>query len=367
MRNNCESVQMSYSELKVVHFPERLASLAAGKRIAPAQVQLIISDLCNQDCVFCAYRMSGYSSNQLFRDAEGSNNPKRFIPTAKACEIIEDMASEGVLAAQFTGGGEPTVHPDHLSIFKYALEHDLKCALVTNGQLLRDGWRDILPWFAWLRVSLDAGTPESYASIRRAPKGAFRKALANVNNLVRCRDLNKTGCVIGTSFIVTKENWQEVYAAALLASEYGADNFRIAACFTPQLADYYFDFRAEALEQVAKTVELLPKGFVIDMFSKRLDDLDSGAPTYKSCGYQHFNVYIGGDLNVYRCCNTAYNEIGMVGSLRERRFKDWLRDPEVTGRYFGFDARVCEHCAFNRQNSVINFLTSDPPKHVEFV
>ena len=85
-------------------------------RSAPAQVQLILSDLCNHDCSFCAYRLSGYTSNMNFADVDGNKNPRRMIPTEKALEIVKDCSTLGVQGLQFTGGGEPTVHPDHLHL-----------------------------------------------------------------------------------------------------------------------------------------------------------------------------------------------------------------------------------------------------------
>ena len=69
--------------MKVYWHRDRLDALARGEVPSPTQVQLIISDLCNQDCSFCAYRMSGNLSNELFGEAreDGSinNNPNRMI------------------------------------------------------------------------------------------------------------------------------------------------------------------------------------------------------------------------------------------------------------------------------------------------
>ena len=72
-----------YSQLKPVFWLDRLHSLRDGIAPAPVHVQLVLSDLCNQDCGFCAYRMSSGLSNELF--PQGSRkNPNRMIDTAKA-------------------------------------------------------------------------------------------------------------------------------------------------------------------------------------------------------------------------------------------------------------------------------------------
>jgi Fe-coproporphyrin III synthase len=93
-----------YSQLKPAWHPQALEVLRQGGTPRPIHVQLILSDLCNQDCHFCAYRMSAGLSNELFGTAE-THNPNRKIPTPKALEIVEDCAELGVKAIQFTGGG----------------------------------------------------------------------------------------------------------------------------------------------------------------------------------------------------------------------------------------------------------------------
>ena len=87
-----------YAELKPVWWFARDGKLPD----APKQVQLILSDLCNQDCHFCAYRMSGYTSNELFigdseRAAYGHDNPKRWIPTERALRFIDEFKRAGKL------------------------------------------------------------------------------------------------------------------------------------------------------------------------------------------------------------------------------------------------------------------------------
>ena len=99
---------------------------------------------------------------------------------------------------------------------------------------------------------------------------------------------------------------------------------------------------------------------IIDLFGRRLSDLEHGSPDHPFCGYQYFTVYIGGDLNVYRCCSTAYTLHGKLASLRDQRFS------EAKLNYAPFDARGCQFCQFLGQNRVINGLI-EKPTHVDFV
>ena len=339
-----------YSQLKPLLHAEQLNDLRRGVKPVPVHVQLILSDLCNQDCGFCAYRMSTGLSTELFHI--GSNhNPNRKIATEKALEILDDCADIGVKAIQFTGGGEPTVHKDHLAIFAHAQSLGLKTALVTNGVRLKPDYPIMA--MSWIRVSVDAGTPATYAKVRNVPDLHWDKVWTNLESL---HDYDGN---LGIGFVVTKDNQHEIAECAKLAQEVGADNMRIGAVFSSEGSNYY-DTVAGVEREIERAKTLETDEFkIIDLFGRRISNLDAGNPDEEFCGYQYFTAYIGADLNVYRCCNTAYTKKGKVGSLENMRFRDF------TGAYAPFDARNCTFCQFIGQNKAINAaLNTDDPEFV---
>lgn len=333
-----------YSPLKVFHHQDRLDALRRGEQPIPTQVQLIISDLCNHNCSFCAYRQDGYSSNQLFSvlrpDGTKNNNPNRMIAYDKVCEILDDCRDMGVQAVQITGGGEPTVHPQHEQIFRGVLDRGLELALVTNGARLTDSTMEVLAHAAWVRVSIDAGTAATYSSVREISPIAFDRTWANVRKLVNTRRRLNGKCRIGIGFVVTRENWQEVTAAAALARDAGVNNIRLSAFFQNDGAEYYKSFFDQAADECRRAEELSTPAFtVFNNFGERLHDLAEESPDYSFCGYQHFTTYIGADLNVYRCCVLAYNDQGKVGSLKNQRFADLWNSQAKQENFAHFDAR----------------------------
>lgn len=351
-----------YSSLKAAYHIEKIARLRDGLQIIPSHVQLIISDLCNQNCHFCAYRMDGGFSTEQFgemKDGKLIKNPNRRIPEGKAIEILNDCIDVGVKAVQFTGGGEPTVHPHHIDIFRHAKWLGLKTGLVTNGLVMREP--EVLADMDWVRISLDAGTSETYENIRES-KG-FDKVLSNIRTLV---DIG-TPCVIGIGFVVTKENGGQIGIACKIAKDLGVSYIRLSAMFSEEGSRYYSGLVPVMQEVIEEAKELETETFrVVDLFSHRLGDLDQGSPKHEFCGYQNFTVYIGGDQKVYRCCTTSYTKHGEVGDLREQTFKEWLTSWEKKELYEKFDARSCHHCQFHAQNEVINYLVNEPT-HVDFV
>ena len=365
----------AYSPYKAVHHADRLDTLRKGDQPVPVQVQLIISDLCNHNCSFCAYRMEGYTSNQNFGEWDAvnnmiNNNPNRMIPFEKCTEILDDCVELGVKALQFTGGGEPTVHPKHKEIFEYTIEKGLDLSLVSNGTVMRDGVPEILAQGSWVRFSVDAGNSSSYASIREVPESFFDKTLSNIRKVVEAREKEAdSSLVIGVGFVVTKENWKEIYEAVRTYSDLGVDNARLSAVFTPEDFEYHKEYYEEAKELVLKAQQdFETEDFkVFNLFGDRAEDLIQHNPDYDFCGYMHFNVYIGGDLKVYTCCNNAYSTLGDMGSLEEQRFKDYWNSSEKLSNYASFNAKACSRCMFNNKNKFINYLIESDPVHVNYV
>jgi MoaA/NifB/PqqE/SkfB family radical SAM enzyme len=362
------SQQGIYSEDKLVWWYARERGLPK----APIQVQLILSALCNQDCHFCAYRMSGYTSNQLFMGdavpaAKGHNNPTRWMPTQRALDLISEIGGLNCLSVQFTGGGEPTVHPHHEQIFESALGHGLRCSLVSNGIRWSDELiRDILPRFDWVRVSIDAGDPESYARIRRSPVAHWSKAWTHVSSLAWRKPAS---CQLGAGFVVTPESYKQIPEFAHLAREQGADNCRFTAMFSAEDESPFVEIYDEICDLIAKArLSETPKFTVYDNFGSRFSDLAQHAPDYSNCGYQHYTTYIGDDLKVYRCCVLAYNKRGLVadGDLTNQSFETYWKSKARKEDMGTFDARGCERCQFNAKNRALNYVMQDRPEHVEW-
>lgn len=359
-----------YSPLKILHHHDRLEQLRKGEQIVPAQVQLIISDLCNQDCAFCAYRTSGYSSNQLFMlDAKpasfGHNNPVRMIPYAKIVEILNDCRDMGVGAIQLTGGGEPSVHPGFTQILEDIHDRGLDLALVSNGVRLSASNIEHLARAKWVRISVDAGTPETYCSVRRVSPVHWKQATDNIRKLAEAK---QPGMLLGVGFVVTKDNYLEIVKGTELAKELGADNIRISAVFQNEDSEYFDGAYSDILSQIAEARALADDKFtVFDNFGERYSDLRQKAPDYGFCGFQQFTTYIGGDMNVYRCCVTSYNEQGLIGSLKEQSFRQLWESEAKKQNFASFDARSCQRCMFNNKNRVILYAIDPDPQHVNYV
>lgn len=336
-----------YSHLKAFKFPDRLEALRMGMVAGPVHVQLILSDLCNQDCGFCAFRDS---SRGLFAEG-GNHNPNRRLAFDKVLEILDDCVDLGVRAIELTGGGEPSIHPQFAQVIEAINARGLQWGIVTNGVRMQD-----LSTAAWIRVSLDAGSAETYARLRRVEPEHFARALATIERWKP-----------GVSFVVTRENWHEIYDAAVLVKGLGAQNMRVRAHLdVGEKASLFDGFLALARELERRAGELSDAHFELHtQLDADLRAMGEGTQDYERCGYQHFTTWIGADQNLYRCCLYAYTPRGLIGSIKGRRFKDVWREVAHPD-FLKFNARACANCRYGPINRAINEVI-DPDPSAAFV
>ncbi len=354
-----------YATQKLAWHRDRIGSIRNQDPVTPIEIQFILSDLCNQDCHFCAYRASAGLSSELFVERKGdevNRNPNRMIPHDKAEEIIRDASTLGVRSIIFTGGGEPTVHPNHLELMALAQSLGIKTALNTNGVLLRDGWEEVYKRMTYIRISVDAGTPEEYASIRGSTKDTYAKVLDNIAKISRVCEPHTT---VGVGYVVTPENYVNLLMGVCNLKKTGVGYVRLACMQSEDGKDAYSeDSWLGASEAASDVAEMLSTDefSVVNLF----DSVIGRRPDYPECHFQKVVLYIGGDLNIYRCCYTAYTELGRTSSLKDRSLIDWFEDDAVHEDYRAFDARSCATCPLNAKNEVLNYLAGEPA-HVDFV
>jgi MoaA/NifB/PqqE/SkfB family radical SAM enzyme len=335
-----------YSPFKIVHHPEMLDALKLVMQPIPIHIHLVPTNKCNHRCLFCAYRMKGYLSNSEF-------NCTHEIPSEHIVKLLD--TAEGVRAVQLTGGGEPLCHPNISEIISAIISRELDLAIVTNGSLLTDSLiNQIADYTTWIRISMDAGTRNTYRTIRSADD--FEKVWKMIQKLNKI----KGETTVGVGYVICFENYKEIYEAAKRAKDCGVDNFRISAVFTPQGYDYFSGWDHEA-EELARQVKLLQdEDFrVFNLFGLRIQDLTFTTQDYDYCGTKDFQTYIGADGYIYTCCTLAYNQQGKIVDLNDF---DW-NFQEAWGsrekRNLFQRHNPCLHCRFpcmyQEKNQFINY------------
>lgn len=150
------------------------------------------SDVCNLSCTGCTY---------------GHDDPERKPPPINfPFQQIAGIARLKPASMVIIGGGEPTLYRSGRYRFQevvdeiYATNPGIQVALVTNGTFKPAGdWPDRL---AWIRLSLDAATPGTYAGFRGRP--TFRQVVANFLSY-----LDHGARHVGISFLFARSNVHE--------------------------------------------------------------------------------------------------------------------------------------------------------------
>ena len=77
------------------------------------------------------------------------------MPTETVLKALDSFRAIGVTGVEFTGGGEPSIHPDFKKIVRYAKDLGFSLGICTNGARFgkdRPIKKDIVELFDWVRL-----------------------------------------------------------------------------------------------------------------------------------------------------------------------------------------------------------------------
>ncbi len=350
-----------YSNLKFLHYTDRLDALREHRMAAPVHIRIKPINHCNHDCWYCAYRVENL---QLGEDIDYKDK----IPEAKMFEIVEDVVEMGVKAVTFSGGGEPLLYKPLPEVVRRLAAGGVRVATLTNGANLKGRMADAFAEHGtWVRVSTDAWDDASFAKSRRIKEGEFTALLRNM------ADFSARGsrCVLGVSFIIDETNCDHLYEACVQFKQAGVNHVKLSGVVVSNSGfennAYHARIRARVEPQIALARGLADDRFaVIDHYHELEERFEKH---YRSCPYLMYLTVIGADSVVYTCQDKAFTVAGTLGSIKERRFKDFWFSEENRQRVYGLDpSLVCNHhCVTHAKNLAIHDVLSIDPEHGTFV
>jgi Fe-coproporphyrin III synthase len=350
-----------YSKLKFLRFRDQLEALETGHIAPPVHVRIKPMNPCDHDCWYCAYHVENLQLGNLMEY-------KDRLPRDKMMEIIDDLAEMGVKAVTFSGGGEPLIYPHITEALNKLGESGIKLATLTNGSHLHE---DIAAAFArygtWIRVSIDGWDPESYAKIRNVKLTEFDLVLNNMRNFANL----DSSCVLGINYVIDNQNYGHVFEFSKLMKDVGVNHLKIMGVIVSndgKLSNEYHDeIRANVEQQINQAKSLEDEKFkIIDHYHEFPERFDK---EYQTCPSMQFLTIIGADSKVYSCHDKAYTELGLLGSIENRRFKDFWYSNENGKRLRELNPSIdCQHhCAEHKRNLLLHEYMDVDQGHMEFV
>lgn len=213
---------MSYvAPVKAFAHLDRIVGWQQGQKPAPVTVEIDLSNRCYLGCQSCHFAHTHSrgpwvsKARRLPMAWEGSGD---LADRTMIDRALVEMQQVGVKGLVWSGGGEPTLHPDWLEIVTLARSLGFEQGMYTAGGLLTESSATILAQSAaWVVVSLDCADAATYAAEKRVAPAYFDQACRGIRALASAR-----AAVVGVSFLLHAENWNTADAMLVLARSLGA-------------------------------------------------------------------------------------------------------------------------------------------------
>lgn len=354
---------------KMMFHPGRVASwLDAGedwdrlKTIYPIYIELSPFGACNHRCVFCAMDYVGYKG--------------RFLDTDVMAGRLEEMAGLGVKSIMFGGEGEPLLHKDIGRLTSMVHGSGIDLAITTNGVRLTPEYADAhLDKISWIKVSLNAGTAETYAQIHRASPDDFHTVIANLKHAVQVRNANHHPCTLGCQLLLLPENAGEVETLIRLCKEEIGLDYLVVKPYSQHmssLTDRYSHIDYSRYLELGQGWTAMNSDTFQVIFREKTMANHLKQKAYPTChSTPMFWAYVMAGGDVYSCSAYLGDPRFNLGNLHEQSFRDiWEgegRKKNLELLHRNFDIDTCRNnCRMDAVNRYLWELKK-PHRHVNFI
>ncbi|MBU4263803.1 MAG: radical SAM protein [Proteobacteria bacterium] len=346
---------------KLMYHVKRVNKWLAGELVYPLYIEMSPAGLCNHRCTFCALDFMGYK--------------KRFLDADILSQRFAEMGHLGVKSVMFGGEGEPLLHRDIGRMTRDASRAGIDVAITTNGVFFGQGLaEEILCCTKWIKVSINAGDPATYARIHNTREDDFAKVLHNLENAVRVKKKTKSQCVLGAQLLLLPENFHEVMLLAGLVKDIGLDYLVIKPYSHHPLTESsrYKNISYEGLDDMCRQADSLRSDdFEVVIRRDTMQRWNKQYRRYHHCRALPFWSYIDSAGNVWGCSMYMGDDRFLYGNIHRNSFQEiwegaarrhslhWVENELDTG-----NCRV--NCRMDKVNTYLWEL-ENPPDHVNFI
>jgi radical SAM protein with 4Fe4S-binding SPASM domain len=346
---------------KLIFHPDRVSRWLDGEDIYPIYAEISPSGACNHRCTFCALDFMEYKP--------------RFLNTDILKERLSEMGRLGLRSVMYGGEGEPFLHKDLADIIVHTKRSGIDVGITTNGVLLSPAISEkILGSTAWIKVSLNAGTAETYAKVHRTQAQDFERVIGNLKEAVSIQKRLGTDCTIGVQMVLIPENADTAEDLARTAKEIGLRYVVIkpysqhhkSITQTYSEVDYAkFQYLKEKLAPYADS------SFSVIFREKTMQKMKRTKRGYERCLALPFWSYIDSGGNVWGCSAYLSDDAFRYGNISEQTFEQiWKGQRRRENLRMVATELDPEECRMNCRMDEINLYLwelAHPSAHVNFI
>lgn len=346
---------------KLIFHPALVSKWLKGEDIYPIYMEISPSGACNHRCIFCALDFVGYEA--------------RFLDASILKERLSEMGNLGVKSIMYAGEGEPLLHRNIADIILHTKKAGIDVALTTNGVLLSKSlFEQIAGSVSWIKVSINAGTPETYGRIHKTKQDDFQRVMQNLEEAARAVKDSGLNCTLGAQAVLLPENAGEMETLAEKIKGIGL-KYLVVKPYSQHLKSHtqlYKEIEYSVYLPLKERLERLNDDDFQVVFRehtmKKLRRLKRG---YGRCLALPFWSYIDSAGNVWGCSAYLGDDAFRYGSIYENTFEEiWKgerRRESMKMVRTDLDPSVCRvNCRMDEINLYLWELTHPSP-HVNFI
>ena len=275
---------------KILYHPEKLEKLRNNQQQFPVHVTLSLSNYCNHGCLWC----SVYEYQQSKAKNMNYDTTLNWLSKAK---------NRGLKAIGYVGNGEPTAYPKFKEFTNEINSLGLEQGVFTNGYLLDRHMESMLNNFTYIRISLDAGSPEVHAAMHDVNPNQYPHIMENLVAIIKARKNNLP--TIGVQYATHHKNISDLYNCAKQCSEIGVDYLSVKPVFNRGSVGERIEKNTLTEKEMNQTVKRARDDFENEHFKVyfrpfqiQSEEADKNILAYDRCvaGFFNLNVYEDGKV-----------------------------------------------------------------------
>jgi radical SAM protein with 4Fe4S-binding SPASM domain len=331
--NKHESIQEVGLE-KLYLFPEKLAALSDRDLSTPdvtypISIELSLTGRCNFNCIWC--------SDKNLRTRINGDMDFKVLKS-----LFSDLKQGGTKGIVIEGGGEPTIHKNFADTVTLAYDLGFGVGLITNGSTrIKD---EIVDKLEWIRVSLDASTPEEQRLLKNTD--TFERVMSSIKSLCSSR------ATVGVGYVVTSKNIGNLESLILRLRNFGVGYIQFRPVIDHKELDTNVDLSYLKRYQTSKF------SVIVDGMRQNVTEGNDNLP----CMTHSLTTVIASDGSVYLCGRLNIHEwLEPIGNINNQSFGDiWLgekrREQAMMVLNPGFCREHCPRCRLTKFNQLFSRL-----------